>query len=92
MRQLQDLRLGSAGDKSTSENTNTFTEKGFTAVMDSLKELPTLATLEMQLPSLLKLDIGKISGNSGNKQVGERGAKFVANNLKNLTELYICTQ
>ena len=92
MRQLQDLRLGSAEDESASKNKNTFTEKGFTAVMEALKELPALATLEMRIPSLEKLNIGKISENSEGKQLGERGAQFVANNLKNLTTLYIRTQ
>ena len=50
--QLQDLRLGSAGDEPASEKKNTFTEKGFEAIMEALEELPTLVTLEMQLPSL----------------------------------------
>ena len=92
MRQLQDLRLGSAEDESANKNKNTFTEKGFTAVMEALKELPALATLEMRIPSLKELYIGKISGNSGDKKIGERGAQFVANNLKNLTVLWISTQ
>ena len=61
MRQLQDLRLGSAEDESANKNKNTFTEKGFTAVMEALKELPALATLEMRIPSLKKLYISKIS-------------------------------
>ena len=87
MRQLQDLRLGSAEDEPANKNKNTFTEKGFTAVMGALKELPALATLEMRIPSLKRLNIRKISENSGNKQIGERGAQFVANNLKNLTWL-----
>ena len=47
--QLQDLRLGSAGDEPASENKNAFTEKGFNAVLGALKELPTLATLEMPI-------------------------------------------
>ena len=92
MRQLQDLRLGSAEDESANKNKNTFTEEGFTAVMEALKELPALATLEMRIPSLKKLDIRKISENSENRQIGEKGAHFVANNLKNLTQLWIRTQ
>ncbi len=90
--QLQDLRLGSAGDEPASKVKNTFTKEGFEAVLKALEELPTLTTLEMRLPSLKKISIGKISGNSGFMNIGERGAQFVANNLKNLTELYICTQ
>ena len=50
--QLQDLRLGSAGDESASKMKNTFTDEGYKAVFGALEELPTLATLEMRLPSI----------------------------------------
>ena len=45
LRQLQELRLGSATD-------NKFTRKGFETFMQALRQLPELAVLEMQLPAV----------------------------------------
>lgn len=47
MRQLQALRLGTAGK---APEDNKFTGNGFKAAMQALRELSELAVLEMQLP------------------------------------------
>jgi hypothetical protein len=59
----------------------------------TLKTMPNLTTLDMQLPHIKEFSIHGMSIylllNLG---VGDRGAQFVVQNLKNLTKLYIWKQ
>jgi hypothetical protein len=56
MRQLTELRLGSATEKSDGDN-NIFTVSGFEAVLGSLETMPELTVLDMQLPHVKEFDI-----------------------------------
>jgi hypothetical protein len=78
MEQLGELRLGSSGEK-LDGNSNTFTYSGFKTVLTSLKNMPKLAKLEMQLPNLKEFDI-RAKGFSSlfESRIGERGAQFIA--------------
>jgi hypothetical protein len=62
-------------------------------MLKALKTLPKLTTLDMQLPHVKKLDIsGKSIHLLFNLEVDDRGASFVAQNLKSLTTLNIGKQ
>jgi hypothetical protein len=78
MKQLTELRLGSSTEKADGNN-NTFTVDGFTTMLKTLKTMPKLTALEMQLPHVKELSISTMGIylllNIG---VDERGAQFVA--------------
>jgi hypothetical protein len=67
---------------------NIFTVYGFKAMLPSLKTALKLTVLDMQLPHVKELYIREMGTylllNLG---VGDRGAQFIAQNLKNLIEL-----
>jgi hypothetical protein len=48
IQQLTELRLGTAAEKAEGDN-NTFTVNGFTTVLRTLKTMPKLTVLDMQL-------------------------------------------
>jgi hypothetical protein len=90
--QLTKLCLGSSAEKADGDS-NTFTVYGFKVVLSALKTMPKLTVLDMQLNHVKELRVDQMGtyflfylG------VGERGAQFVVQNLKNLTTLYIRKQ
>jgi hypothetical protein len=92
IRQLSELRLGSSAEKADGDN-NTFTVNGFKAVLDTLKTMPKLTVLEMQLNHVDNLAINGYGTYSVlYLGVGERGAQLIMQNLKNLTKLFIGKQ
>jgi hypothetical protein len=77
IQQLTELRLGSSKEEADG-NSNTFTVKGFKAVLGTLKTMPKLTVLDMQLNHVKEIRIGGMGtyllfylG------VGERGAQFI---------------
>jgi hypothetical protein len=93
---LAELHLGTSEEQKEEEDSNTeqqgekdsniFTKEGFKVVLRSLKTMPKLTMLDMQLPHVNTLQIDDIGTlwlfDLG---TGERGAQFVVQNLKNLT-------
>jgi hypothetical protein len=78
MKQLAELHLGSSTKKADS-NYNTFTVEGFETMLRTLKSIPKLTTLDMQLQHVKDLNISYVGiyllltlG------IGDRGAQFVA--------------
>jgi hypothetical protein len=56
--------------------------------------MPKLTRLDMQMPSMkeLKLIPKRSTQLLLNLEVGDRGAQFIAQNMKNLTMLNVCKQ
>jgi hypothetical protein len=74
-------------------NGYTFTINGLQSVLRILKIRMKLTVVEMQLPYVKELS-NSIMGTRSlfDLGVGDRGAQFIAENLKNLTYLYIGKQ
>jgi hypothetical protein len=92
IQQLTELRLGSSADKADGDS-NTFTVNGFKAVLSALKIMSKLTVLDMQLNHVKELNIGGMSTYLlFYVEMGERGAQFVVQNVKNLIYLQISMQ
>lgn len=83
LRQLRELRLGTAGEG------NTFTPDGFISLIKGLKEMSLLTVLEARFPLENELYAGKPPTDVDCLGMGDRGAGFVAENFNNLTTLGI---
>jgi hypothetical protein len=77
--------------KLTTWDNNTFTVVGFETLLKTLEYMPKLTLLDMQLPHVKRFEIiGMMSIHLlFDLGVGNRGAQFITQNLKNLTILSV---
>ena len=79
LRCLNELYLGKS--KYSLDNNPEISADGFKIVLNNMRGLQALS---MSLPHVQSLDIRTRSVNVGGMRVGDKGAEFIAKNLKNL--------